>query len=231
MEDEYDINKPDGNGMDAMDNSPLQADDLPDAAADEPIALKMEEDTPAAAQASTTPHVRFAPSVATTPSDNAFLSPVGLYPFREWQCQLPRMKDPIRLNPVVTLISVVGLWSLVIWSSGACVRKYFQKLKRCQKIQSDLRLDMRTRVAHACFEYLCFTFGIPTPVDREGAVNKLGWWRSQVSFTCNWLFQGTKTFFFFFLMYITYRYGHLHLAPNAEIRPGMLNLALLRCTC
>jgi choline-glycine betaine transporter len=62
-------------------------------------------------------------------------------------------------------------------------------------------------------------------VDREGAVNKLAWWRSQVSFTCNWLFQGTKAFFFFFLMYITYRFGHLHLAPSAEVRPFFSNLA------
>jgi hypothetical protein len=130
MEDEYDM-KPTANGiMDAMDDSPFQTDAPQDTVVEEPFALKVEEDTPAAAVSSTTtPHVRFAPSVATTPSENAFSSPLSSgssYPLREWQCQLPRMKDPIRLNPVVTLMSVVWLWGLVIWSSGAY--HYFEKL-------------------------------------------------------------------------------------------------------
>jgi hypothetical protein len=118
MEDEYDI-KPESNGMDAMDGSPLQNDAPPAVdVVDEPLVIKVEEDTPAAV-ATSTPHVHFAPSVATNPSDNASSCPLGSYPLREWQCQLPRMKDPIRMNPVVTLISVVWLWGLVIWSSGA----------------------------------------------------------------------------------------------------------------
>jgi hypothetical protein len=40
------------------------------------------------------------------------------YPLREWQFKVPGLQDPIALNPAVTLIGVLFLWSIVIWSSG-----------------------------------------------------------------------------------------------------------------
>jgi hypothetical protein len=40
------------------------------------------------------------------------------YPVREWIVTLPGMNDAIALNPVVTLIGVVLLWGLVVWTTG-----------------------------------------------------------------------------------------------------------------
>jgi hypothetical protein len=40
------------------------------------------------------------------------------YPVREWKFTLPGSKGQIALNPVVTLIGIVCLWSLVIWCRG-----------------------------------------------------------------------------------------------------------------
>jgi choline-glycine betaine transporter len=48
--------------------------------------------------------------------------------------------------------------------------------------------------------------------------------RSHVSLTCTWIFQGTKTLFLVFMLYIWYRYGHLHLGPRSA-RPDFDTLS------
>jgi hypothetical protein len=40
------------------------------------------------------------------------------YPVRECVVVLPGFSDPIALNPVVTLLGVMGLWSMVVWLAG-----------------------------------------------------------------------------------------------------------------
>jgi hypothetical protein len=52
------------------------------------------------------------------PTDNFSLLK---YPVREWKFKLPGLHEPIALNPVVTFISVVCLWGIVLWSSGKFV--------------------------------------------------------------------------------------------------------------
>jgi hypothetical protein len=45
------------------------------------------------------------------------------YPVREWKINIRAAVDPIALNPIVTLIAVVCLFSIICWSSGTlCLR-------------------------------------------------------------------------------------------------------------
>jgi choline-glycine betaine transporter len=55
-----------------------------------------------------------------------------------------------------------------------------------------------------------------TSVDPEGSMKTLVAWRTFLATAFTWLFQGSKAIFLFFLMYILYRYGHIHLANPAE---------------
>jgi hypothetical protein len=40
------------------------------------------------------------------------------YPVREWKFKIPGTSQPIALNPVVTLIGVLLIWGIVVWSTG-----------------------------------------------------------------------------------------------------------------
>jgi hypothetical protein len=40
------------------------------------------------------------------------------YPVRSWKFTIPGMHDKVTINPVVTVIGVVCLWSLVIWCNS-----------------------------------------------------------------------------------------------------------------
>lgn len=40
------------------------------------------------------------------------------YPVREWILTLPGLHDPIALNPVVSMLAIVSLWGLVLWTAG-----------------------------------------------------------------------------------------------------------------
>jgi hypothetical protein len=42
------------------------------------------------------------------------------YPVREYHFNIPGTQEKIALNPVVTLIAVVGLWGIVAWTSCTC---------------------------------------------------------------------------------------------------------------
>jgi choline-glycine betaine transporter len=50
-------------------------------------------------------------------------------------------------------------------------------------------------------------------------------WRTSVTLNCTWLYQGSKVAFFFFLVYITVRYGHVHLARTATETPDFTNMS------
>jgi hypothetical protein len=43
------------------------------------------------------------------------------YPVRECVVILPGFADPIALNPVVTILGVMGLWSMVVWLAGTFI--------------------------------------------------------------------------------------------------------------
>jgi choline/glycine/proline betaine transport protein len=45
---------------------------------------------------------------------------------------------------------------------------------------------------------------------------KLDVWRSNVSLRFTWLFHGTKVLYFFFLLFILYKYGSIHLGRKSE---------------
>jgi hypothetical protein len=42
------------------------------------------------------------------------------YPVRECTFTVPGFAAPVALNPVVTMIGIVGLWGLVLWLTGTC---------------------------------------------------------------------------------------------------------------
>jgi hypothetical protein len=44
------------------------------------------------------------------------------YPVREWKFSIPGCSEQIALNPAVTLIGVLVLWSLVGWAIGTWIR-------------------------------------------------------------------------------------------------------------
>lgn len=53
-------------------------------------------------------------------------------------------------------------------------------------------------------------------VDPDGSYTTLTGWRSQVTLHFTWLFIGTRCVFFFFLLYIAFKYGHIKLGPKNE---------------
>jgi hypothetical protein len=53
-------------------------------------------------------------------------------------------------------------------------------------------------------------------VDPDGSNETLGDWRSSVTLYFTWLFMGSKCVFFFFLLYITVKYGHIKLGEKDE---------------
>jgi hypothetical protein len=53
-------------------------------------------------------------------------------------------------------------------------------------------------------------------VDPEGSNAVLGSWRGSVTLYFTWLFIGSKAAMFFFLMYITVKYGHIKLGKKDE---------------
>jgi BCCT, betaine/carnitine/choline family transporter len=52
--------------------------------------------------------------------------------------------------------------------------------------------------------------------DPTGSLETLLAGRAYVTLTFTWLLQGSKALLFFFLMYIVYRYGHIHLGRKGE---------------
>jgi choline-glycine betaine transporter len=44
-------------------------------------------------------------------------------------------------------------------------------------------------------------------------------WRSSITLNFTWLFIGTRVVFFFFLLFIAYKFGHIKLAPTPDEEP------------
>ena len=53
-------------------------------------------------------------------------------------------------------------------------------------------------------------------VDPSGSSEVLTDWRSNVTLSFTWLFMGSKCIFFFFLLFITIKYGHIKLGRKDE---------------
>jgi hypothetical protein len=45
------------------------------------------------------------------------------YPVRTWNFTVPGLHDKVAINPAVTMIGVVCLWSLVVWCHGKFNRR------------------------------------------------------------------------------------------------------------
>lgn len=56
-------------------------------------------------------------------------------------------------------------------------------------------------------------------VDPEGSAAEITAWRSEITLNFTWLFIGTRCVFFFFLLYVAYRFGHIKLAPTPDEEP------------
>jgi choline-glycine betaine transporter len=52
-----------------------------------------------------------------------------------------------------------------------------------------------------------------------GSAEHLFKWRSSITLYFSWLFIGTRVVFFFFLLFIAYRFGHIKLAPTPDEEP------------
>ena len=73
----------------------------------------------------------------------------------------------------------------------------------------------------------CFRMPFPHPnfslhfiiVDPIGSADTLTSWRSHITLDYTWLFISTRCVFFFFLLWVAYRYGHVKLSPNPDEQP------------
>lgn len=54
-------------------------------------------------------------------------------------------------------------------------------------------------------------------VDPDGSYNTLAGWRSNITAYFTWLFIGTRAAFFFFLIFVAIRYGHIKLGKKDEL--------------
>jgi choline-glycine betaine transporter len=93
------------------------------------------------------------------------------YPVREWTFTLPGSRETVALNPVVTLMGLVYVWGLVVWST----------------------------------------------LDPQGSTAAVVAGSERIALTFSWLFQAIKATFFFFMMFITYRYGHIRLGQKKDV--------------
>jgi choline/glycine/proline betaine transport protein len=51
-------------------------------------------------------------------------------------------------------------------------------------------------------------------VNSENVLAMLVAWRTKISLYLSWFFQGTNALFFFYILYILYRFGHVHLGER-----------------
>jgi choline-glycine betaine transporter len=58
-------------------------------------------------------------------------------------------------------------------------------------------------------------------VDPEGSAADLTKWRSAITLYFTWLFIGTRCVFFFFLLFVAYKFGHIKLAPTPDEEPEL----------
>jgi hypothetical protein len=132
------------------------------------------------------------------------------YPVREWIFCLPGSSEHIALNPAVTLMGVLILWGLVGWATGTfkgtLTREIFPEVQRCES-------------SHAS----CWMYSLTA--DPEGSLATLSAWQSVVDGAFTWLYQGSKAVFLFFVLYIVYRYGHIHLGQSKDDKPEYTALA------
>jgi BCCT, betaine/carnitine/choline family transporter len=128
------------------------------------------------------------------------------YPVREWILSLPGSAGKIAFNPAVTFMAVLVLWGLVGRAIGKLIRNMLFSVKRCKSSHTSLL--------------------IPSLIaDPEGSLALLSAWQSVVAEKFTWLFQGSKALFLFFVIYIVYRYGHVHLGQSKDDKPEYNALA------
>ena len=125
------------------------------------------------------------------------------YPVRELEVLLPGFQEMVAFNPVVSLIGVTVLWGLSIW----CMGKRFQKIL----IRLGVCIFGVSR-SLTCFFVSLFIY----KVDPDGSNKLLQEWRSNVTLYFTWTFIGTRVAFFFFLLYVAYKYGHIKLGRKDE---------------
>ena len=56
-------------------------------------------------------------------------------------------------------------------------------------------------------------------MDPDGASENLKGWRSDISLLFTWLFIGSRCVFFFFLLFVAYKFGHVKMAPDPDEPP------------
>jgi BCCT, betaine/carnitine/choline family transporter len=132
------------------------------------------------------------------------------YPVREFKFTIPGMSDELALNPVVTLIGVVVLWSVVLWCTG----KFFFK-RHLLVSHKDCHQQQLT------FLSLFFTHHAANPTN---AVAKLDEWRTAISLNFTWLIQGTKVLYLVVALFVMCKYGHVKLGAKDE-KPEFSTLA------
>lgn len=131
------------------------------------------------------------------PLDNYSLSK---YPVRECKLSIRGFKEQVVLNPVVNGIGIVGLWGVVAWAQG---------------------MPLRSTTRMYLFRYIIFLtasliFIFIDTVNPIGATATLSLWSSQIVLNLSWLLQFSCAYTFFFILYILYKYGHVHLGRKSE---------------
>jgi choline-glycine betaine transporter len=106
---------------------------------------------------------------------------------RFWKFTIPGMHDKVAINPVVTLIGVVCLWSLVVWSNG--------RFSGASRSHSSKQIWI---------------------IDTTQALEKLKGCREGLSLSFTWLSHGTKVVFFFSITVVLVKYGHIHLGHKTD---------------
>lgn len=56
----------------------------------------------------------------------------------------------------------------------------------------------------------------PSTVANEAVTEKLQFWFSAITLKFTWMFHGSRALLFFFVLYITYRYGHIRLGGKND---------------
>lgn len=81
------------------------------------------------------------------------------YPVREWKVALPYFKRPIAMNPLVSLMSVIVLWGVAIWSIGmscacCCASLYFAgRVFEIRRFETWSCLSLHRRLSSHCSSF------------------------------------------------------------------------------
>jgi hypothetical protein len=174
------------------------------------------------------------PTPVLTPSSETSSSVQEKFPVREWTFSVPGLQDHVSFNPLVSGIGISVLWGLAIWSMVVSLPLVsFESFRNRIEVVSILGI-LSTRYTNRGSSFVLnglamykktyaharspFYWSIISPrqQDPAGSNSLLVDWRASVTLYFTWLFIGCRAVFFFFIVFIGFKFSHVKLGHKDE---------------